>query len=258
MMRDSTTMLRRNLRRTIRYPAAAASTVLLPVIFLLLFVYVFGDTMGAGLAGGGRAEYLDYITPAIFLLAVAGASQGAAISVALDMQEGIVNRFRTMSISRASVLTGHVAGSLLSTMAAIVLVAGIALALGFNPAASATDWVLAFGLLALSAFAVIWLSVALGMVTKSVETASNLPMPLVLLPFLGSAFVPTESMPAGLRQFAEWQPFTPAIETVRGLLVGGAIGRQGFAVVAWGAAIALAGYLWSRRLYNRDRTNAAT
>jgi ABC-2 type transport system permease protein len=254
MMRDSTTMLRRNLRRTIRYPAAAASTVLLPVIFLLLFVYVFGDTMGAGLAGGGRAEYLDYITPAIFLLAVAGASQGAAISVALDMQEGIVNRFRTMSISRASVLTGHVAGSLLSTMAAIVLVAGIALALGFNPAASATDWVLAFGLLALSAFAVIWLSVALGMVTKSVETASNLPMPLFLLPFLGSGFVPADSMSGGLQWFAEHQPFTPIMDTLRGLLLGTAIGSDGVLAVAWCLAIALAGYVWAKRLYERDPT----
>ena len=252
MMRDSATMLRRNLRRTIRYPAAAFSTVAPPVIFLLLFVYVFGDTMGAGLAGGGRAEYLDYITPAIFLLAVAGASQGAAISVALDMQEGIVNRFRTMAISRASVLTGHVAGNLLTTMVAMVLVIGIALALGFSPEASLTDWFLAFGLLTLSAFAVIWLSVALGMVTKSVETASNLPMPLFLLPFLGSGFVPAESMSGGLQWFAEYQPFTPIMETLRGLLFGTAIGSNGLLAVAWCLAIALTGYVWAKRLYERD------
>jgi ABC-2 type transport system permease protein len=254
MMRDATTMLRRNLRRTIRYPAAAASTVLLPVIFLLLFVFVFGDTMGAGLAGGGRAEYLDYITPAIFLLAVAGASQGAAISVALDMQEGIVNRFRTMSISRASVLTGHVAANLLTTMAAIVVVIGIALALGFSPAASAADWAAAFGLLTLSAFAVIWLSTALGMVTKSVETASNLPMPLFLLPFLGSGFVPADSMSGGLQWFAEYQPFTPIMDTLRGLLLGTAIGSDGVLAVLWCLAIALVGYLWAKRLYERDPT----
>ena len=254
IMRDSTTMLRRNLRRTIRYPAAAASTVLLPVIFLLLFVYVFGDTMGSGLAGGGRSEYLDYITPAIFLLAVAGASQGAAISVALDMQEGIVNRFRTMAISRASVLTGHVAGNLLTTMAAIVLVIGIALALGFSPAASLTDWVLVFGLLTLSAFAVIWLSTALGMVTKSVETASNLPMPLFLLPFLGSGFVPADSMSGGLQWFAEYQPFTPIMDTLRALLFGTAVGSDGVLAVAWCLAIALGGYVWAKRLYEREPT----
>ena len=114
------------------------------------------------------------------------------------------------------------------------------------------EWLAAIGVLAAISFALTWLTVALGMVTKSVETASNLPMPLVFLPFLGSGFVPTDSMPTGLRWFAEYQPFTPIIETVRGLLVGGPIGNSAVIALAWCAGISLLGFLWSKRLYNRD------
>jgi ABC-2 type transport system permease protein len=255
-LRDSATMLRRNLRRTVRYPAAAAATIAVPLVFLLLFVYVFGNTMGAGLAGGsgGRDEYLDYITPAVILLAVAGAAQGTAISVAMDMTEGIVNRFRTMSIARVSVLTGHVVGSLIQTMTAIAVVIAVALLLGFAPTASAVEWIAVFGLLAMISFAVIWMSVALGMLTKSVETASNLPLPLMLLPFLGSGFVPADSMATGLQWFASYQPFTPIMDTLRGLLLGTAIGSSGVLAIAWSVAIGSVGYVWAKRLFNRDPT----
>jgi ABC-2 type transport system permease protein len=253
--RDCATMLRRNLRRMQRYPSMTFLLAGMPIVFLLLFVYVFGGTMGAGIggAGAGRSEYLAYLVPGVLLMTVASTAQGTAIAVAMDMNEGIIGRFRTMAIFRPSVLAGHVVGSLIQTLLCVALVVGVAALLGFRPDAGPLEWGAAVGVLALMAFALIWLSVALGLVSDSPETASNLPMPLVLLPFLGSAFVPTGSMPAGLRQFAEWQPFTPAIETVRGLLVGGPIGHQGFAVVAWGTGIALAGYLWARRLYNRAR-----
>jgi ABC-2 type transport system permease protein len=249
-------MLRRNLRRTLRYPALIASTVGVPLVFLLLFVFVFGDTLGTGLAGvsGGRQDYLDYVMPGIILLAAAGAAQGVAISVAMDMTEGIVARFRTMAIARVSVLTGHVVGSLIQTMIAMAVVVGVALALGFGPTAGPLEWIAAFGLLAVVSFALIWLAVALGMVAKSVEAASNLPMPLILLPFLGSGFVPTDSMPTGMRWFAEYQPFTPIMETLRGLLMGTPIGNSGVLSVAWCAGIGLGGYLWAKRLFNRDPT----
>jgi ABC-2 type transport system permease protein len=255
-VRDSTTMLRRNLRRSLRYPASAAATVGIPIIFLLLFVFVFGDTLGAGLGGvsGGRGEYLDYVTPGILVLAVAGAAQGTAIAVAMDMSEGIIARFRTMAIARVSVLTGHVAGSLIQTLIAIAVVLGVALAMGFGPTAGPLEWVAALGLLTLVSSAVIWLAVALGLVSKSVETASNLPMPLIILPFLGSGFVPTDSMPAGMRWFAENQPFTPIMETLRGLLMGTPIGSSGVLAVAWSVGIGLASYLWAKRLFNRDPT----
>jgi ABC-2 type transport system permease protein len=183
---------------------------------------------------------------------VAAVATGTAISVAMDMTEGIVARFRTMAIARVSVLTGHVIGAMVQTFLALAVVVAVALGIGFRPDASAVEWVAAAGVLALLAFAMTWLSVALGMVAQSVESASNLPMPLVFLPFLGSGFVPTDSMPTGLRWFAEYQPFTPIIETVRGLLLGTAIGNSGVAALAWCAGIALLSYLWAKKLYNRQ------
>jgi ABC-2 type transport system permease protein len=251
---DSATMLRRNLRHMLRYPSMTVMLVGMPVIFLLLFVYVFGGTLGAGLGGasGGRAQYVNYVTPGIILMSVAGGATGTAVSVAMDMTEGIVARFRTMAISRASVLTGHVVGSVIQTLICMAVVIGVALGIGFRPTAGPVEWLATAGVLALFVLALTWLSVALGLVSKTVEAASNAPMPLTLLPFLGSGFVPTDSMPTGLRWFAEYQPFTPVIETVRGLLLGRPIGDSAIQSVVWCAGIALAGYLWAKRLYNRD------
>jgi len=237
-----------------RYPSLTLFIAGVPVVFLLLFVYVFGGTLGAGLGGvsGGRDAYVAYVIPGILLMTVAGAAQGTAISVAMDMTEGIVARFRTMAISRASVLTGHVVGSMIQTSLAIAVVMAVALLIGFRPTTGPVAWVAAAGMLALTALAITWLSVALGMSTRSVETASNLPMFLMLLPFLGSGFVPTQTMPDGLRWFAENQPFTPIIETLRGLLLGTPIGTSGLSAVAWCVAISLVAFLWARRLYERD------
>jgi ABC-2 type transport system permease protein len=251
---DSATMLRRNLRHMLRYPSMTLMLVGMPVIFLLLFVYVFGGTLGAGLGGasGGRAEYVNYVTPGIVLMTVAGAAAGTAVSVAMDMTEGIVARFRTMAISRASVLTGHVVGSVIQTLLSMAVVIGVALLIGFRPTAGPLEWIAATGVLTLFVLALTWLSVALGLVSKSAEAASNAPMPLMLLPFLGSGFVPTESMPTGLRWFAEYQPFTPVIETLRGLLLGTPIGNGAILTIAWSAGITLIGYLWAKKLFNRD------
>ncbi|MFD7513899.1 ABC transporter permease [Streptomyces niveus] len=250
---DSATMLRRNLRHMLRYPSMTVMLAGMPVVFLLLFVYVFGGTLGAGIgSGGGRGEYIMYVMPGILLMTVAAVAQGTAISVAMDMTEGIISRFRTMSISRASVLTGHVVGSLIQTMIAMVIVIAVALLVGFRSDATPVEWLAAIGIIAMIAFAVIWLSVALGLVSKTVESASNLPMPLTLLPFLGSGFVPTDSMPTALRWFAEYQPFTPVMETLRGLLTGTEIGNSALQTTAWSAGIAFLSYLWARKLYNRD------
>ncbi|GAB3081288.1 ABC transporter permease [Micromonospora schwarzwaldensis] len=256
-LRDSVTMLRRNLRRMLRYPSMTVMLVGMPVVFLLLFVYVLGGTLGAGIVGstsggGARAAYANYVAPAIILMTVAATVQGTAISIAMDMTEGIIARFRTMHIARVSVLTGHVLGSMIQAAVSLAVVIGVALLVGFRPTAGPAGWLGAVGLLAAVTFALVWLAVALGQVSESVETASNLPMPLILLPFLGSGFVPTDSMPAGLRWFAEYQPFTPIIESLRGLLMGTPIGNDGWVALGWCAAIALGGYLWSRRLFNRE------
>ncbi|HWB23586.1 MAG TPA: ABC transporter permease [Gaiellaceae bacterium] len=256
---DSRTMLRRNLRRLRRYPSLTLMLVGMPIVFLLLFVYVFGGQLGDGLssalAGGhsGRGGYLNYVTPGILLMTVAAAVQGTAIVVAMDMTGGIIDRLRTMAIARSAVLTGHVLATMIQTLASIVVVTGVAIALGFRPTADALHWLAATGLIALFAFALIWLATALGLAAKSVETASNTPMFLTFLPFLGSGFVPTATMPAGLRQFAEYQPFTPITETLRGLLTGTHIGTNGVFAVAWSVGIALASYLWARHLYAARR-----
>jgi ABC-2 type transport system permease protein len=252
---DSTILLRRNLRRLQRYPSLTLMLVGMPIVFLLLFVYVFGGQLshglGSRLAGGhvGRAAYLNYLTPGILLMTVAATVQGTAIVVAMDMTTGIIDRFRTMAIARGAVLAGHVIASLVQTLVSIGVVLGVALALGFRPTADPLSWLGAIGLLVLFALALIWLAAALGLAAKSVETASNTPMFLTMLPFLGSGFVPVASMPLGLRQFARYQPFTPVTETLRGLLTGTHIGTQAIVAVAWSAGIALLSYLWAVRLY---------
>ncbi|SNT17403.1 ABC transporter permease [Rhodococcoides kyotonense] len=254
-IRDSAVMFRRNLIHLRRYPSMTALLIGMPVVFLLLFVYVFGGTLGAGLPGaGGRAAYLAYVTPAIVVMAAASAAQGTAISVATDMTEGIIARFRTMAISPGSVLTGHVAASVVQGLLAMTALLLVAIGLGFRPEASPLDWLALLSVLTMLSLSLTWLSVALGLVSDSVETASNLPMFLIILPFLGSGFVPTDSMPTALRWFAEYQPFTPVIETVRGLLEGQAqLGTSALAL-GWCASITAVGYLWARASMRRERT----
>ncbi|SOD70333.1 ABC-2 type transport system permease protein [Jatrophihabitans sp. GAS493] len=256
-LRDSATMLRRSLKRMQRYPSMTVMLVGMPIVFLLLFVYVFGATLGAGLSDGrgGRGDYVNYVVPAILLMTVAATVQGTAISVAMDLTEGIVARFRSMHIARVSVLAGHVLGSVIQTAISLTIVIGVALLVGFRPVAGLGGWLATAGFLLAVTLALVWLAVALGQVSKSVETASNLPMPLVLLPFLSSGFVPTDSMPAGLRWLAECQPFTPIIETLRGLLMATAIGDSGWIALGWIAVIGAGGYLWSKRLFNREPIN---
>ncbi|WP_030986664.1 ABC transporter permease [Streptomyces sp. NRRL S-1813] len=249
--KDSRTMLRRNLKKALRYPSLTVTVVAMPVVMLLLFNYVFGSALGSGISGlpTGSGEYIDYLAPGIILMAATSGALTTAISVCVDKTEGIVNRFRTMPISRASFLTGHVVGSVIQTMTSITLVIGIALLMGFRPSATPLEWVAAIGLLTLLTLALTWLSAGIGLVAKNVETASNIPMPLTFLPFVGSAIVPTESMPTGLRWFAEYQPFTPIIETLRGLWLGTEIGSSAAIGLAWCVALALAGYVWARRTF---------
>ena len=251
-LHDSSTMLRRNLRHLQRYPGLSLFPILGPVVFLLLFVYVFGGTLGNGITpGGGRGAYVNFLTPGILLLDVVGAANTTAISVAKDMTEGIIARFKTMRIWRPAVLAGHVVGGLILAVISVAVTIGVALLIGYDPAASLLQWLGALGLLVLLAIALIWLTVALGLKAKSVETASNLPMFLMILPFLGSGFVPVDSMPAGVRWFAENQPFTPITNTVRSLLAGEHVGTTGITAIAWCLAITAAAYLWARHLYNR-------
>lgn len=264
---DSSTMLRRSLRRMRRYPSLTLFIALIPIAMLLMFVYVFGAALGSGIVVPGapaatgdaasREAYIAYVLPGILLITIAGAAQGTAISVAMDMTAGIIARFRTMSIARASVLGGHVMGSVVQTLLAIAIVLAVAVLMGFRSTTGPLEWTAALGLVTLIAIAIGWLSVALGMAADSVETASNTPFFLILLPFVSSGFIPTGSMPGPLAWFAEHQPFTPMIETLRGLLVGTPIGDSGWIAVGWCVAITVAGMVWSQRSYERVPSRVA-
>ncbi|MEU8783425.1 ABC transporter permease [Streptomyces sp. NPDC048637] len=254
--RDARTMLRRNLKHALRYPSLTVSVVAMPVMMLLVFTYVFGGALGTGIGktAGGSPEYIDYVAPGIILMAATSGALVTAVGVCVDMTEGIVNRFRTMAISRASFLTGHVVGSVLQTLVSIAFVIGVALLMGFRTHATPLGWLAAAGLLTLLTLALTWLAAAIGLVAKNPETASNIPLPMQFLPFLGSAIVPPESMPTGLRWFAEYQPFTPVIETLRGLLMGTGVGASAIAAVAWCVGLTLVGYLWARTAFRRSVT----
>jgi len=262
--RDALTMLRRNLRHMQRYPSLTLMLLGQPILFLLLFVYVFGGTLGNGLGNGlggaavdaaaGREAYLGFVTPTILIITITGAILGTAISVAMDMTQGIMARFKTMAISKASVLTGHVVGTLIQTAIGLTVVLGVALLVGFRPSAGPVEWFAVIGLLLLVTVALTWMAVALGLKAKSVETASNTPMVFTLLPFLGSGFVPNDSLPAGLRLFAEYQPFTPVIETVRGLLLGTSVADSWLLAVGWCALFTVVGYGWSKSLFRQERS----
>ncbi|WP_331742365.1 ABC transporter permease (plasmid) [Streptomyces sp. NBC_00876] len=253
-VRDSSTMLRRNLLHARRYPSLTLNLLLTPIMLLLLFVYIFGDTMGAGIDGGtGRSAYIAYIVPGILLMTIGSTVVGTAVSVSGDMNEGIIARFRTMAIYRGSVLFGHVVGSVLQSIISVVLVGAVGVAMGFRSTdATVLEWLAAFGLLVLFAMALTWIAVGMGMGSPNAEAASNNAMPLILLPLISSAFTPVGSMPGWFRPIAEYQPFTPAIETLRGLLLGTEIGNNGWLAIAWCVGLAVLGYFWSTSQFNRD------
>ncbi|MFJ7135443.1 ABC transporter permease [Streptomyces fungicidicus] len=253
-VRDSVTMLRRNLLHARRYPSLTLNLLLTPVMLLLLFVYVFGDTMSAGIGGGpDRAAYLAYLVPGVLLMTIGSTTVGTAVSVSNDMTEGIIARFRTMAVHRGSVLIGHVVGSVLQAVVSVVLVGAVGVALGFrSTGATALEWLAALALLVLFATALTWIAVGMGLISPNVEAASNNALPLILLPLLSSAFVPLDTMPGWFRPVAEYQPFTPAIETLRGLLLGTDIGHNGWLAVAWSLGLAALGYRWSKSRFDRD------
>jgi ABC-2 type transport system permease protein len=257
-MADTATMLRRNLRHAQRYPALSLGALGMPVIMILLFGLVFGDTFSAGLGGGsvdgGRGfDYIDFLTPGILLMSIASGTMSPAVGACMDMTEGIVARFRTMAVFRPAVLTGHVLGNVILTIVSLALVVGFAILIGFRPNASVGDWLMAGGLLVALTVALTWFAIALGLTSKTPEGASNVVLPIsLLLPFLSNTFIPLEAMPSGIRWFAEYQPFTPIIDTLRHLLLGTPMNNgNGWLSLAWCAAIAVVGYVWAQKSYNK-------
>ena len=242
---DSAIMLRRNFKHILRNPVTVFNGALMPVVIMLMFVYVFGSAFSVG------ERYIQYAAPGMILLAITYGLSATAVSVSSDMAKGIINRFKAMNVSRGAVLTGHVVATVLSTSIAVVVIIGMAFALGFRSPATPLDWVGAVGIIAVTAFAAAWLTVALGMAAKTPESAGLAVVPLILLPFLSSAIAPAAKMGQGVRQFAEYQPFTPIIESLRGLLAGTPSGGYAAAALAWCAGIGLVGYLWSRATFSK-------
>jgi ABC-2 type transport system permease protein len=245
MSADATIMLRRNFKHTLRNPTAVFNAVLLPILIALMFVYVLGGAFNVG------AKYIHYATPGLIVMAISYGLSATALAVNTDMTKGIINRLKVMDISRGAVLTGHVVASMLRTLIAVAAIIGVALLIGFRSSASVLDWLGAIGIIALLSFAATWLTVALGLFSKTPESAGMATVPLILLPFLSSAFVPADTMGPGVRQFAEYQPFTPIIETLRGLLTGHPSAGHALAALAWCAGIALVGYLWSLATFKK-------
>ena len=242
---DSRVMLRRNFKHILRNPVTIFNAVLMPVVLMLLLVYVFGNAFDVG------EHYVEYATPGLIVLAICYGLSGTAVSVNADMTKGIINRFKVMNVSRGAVLTGHVAATMLGSAVAVAVIIGMAFALGFRSPATLLDWLGAIGIIVAAAFAAAWLTVALGMVAKTPESAGLTVVPLILLPFVSSAIVPAAKMGQGVRQFAEYQPFTPIINSVRGLLAGTPSGGYAAAALAWCAGIALVGYLWSLATFSK-------
>ncbi len=251
-MRDTVTMLRRSVRHTVRNPSALVMTIALPVILLLLFVGVFGGALRSALGAAPHGDYINYLAAGILLMTVGYGSTTTALAVNQDMTEGIIDRFRTMAISRAAVLTGHVIGSTARTLVSAALVIGVAVLLGFRPTTDPVRWLAVAGLLALLTLALTWLGVAVGLVAKRADGAAPFTFVVQVLPFLSSAFVPPAAMSGPVRWFAAHEPFTPIIDALRGLLLGTPVGGTGVTAVAWCAGLALVGYLCSRALFRRE------
>jgi ABC-2 type transport system permease protein len=238
-------MLRRNFKHIGRNPTSVFNAILMPVVVMLMFVYMLGDAFSVGV------RYVDYATPGLLLLAVCYGLGSVATSVNSDMTKGIINRFKVMDVPRSAVLTGHVIASVLTNLLAVAAIIGVAFLLGFSPSASFLDWLGVIGVVVLLAFAAGWLTVALGLAAKSPETAGLATVPLVMLPFFSSAIVPADKMGPGVRQFAEYQPFTPIIETLRGLLNGAPAASDVIVALAWCVAIGLVGYLWASATFRK-------
>ncbi|PZF86748.1 ABC transporter permease [Jiangella anatolica] len=239
MSTDAAIMVRRNLKHTVRNPIAVFNAILLPIVLMLMFVYVIGGAFDVGV------DYVDYSTPGMILLAITYGLSATALAVNSDMTKGVINRFKVMDISRGAVLTGHVVGSVLRTIIAIAAIIGTAFLLGFRSSAGFVDWLGVVGFSLLVSIAFSWLTVGLGLAAKSPESAGMAVVPLIMLPFLSSAIVPADEMGTGVRQFAEYQPFTPIIEALRGLLAGAPEAGDVIPALAWTVDLALVGYLWS-------------
>ena len=245
-VRDTVFLFGRSMRHVQRSPDTIITVAVMPVMIMALFVYVFGGAIDTG-----ADSSVDYMLPGILLIAVATGISYTAVRIFTDTQQGIVARLHSLPVARSSVLWGQVLTSLASTAISLVLIVGVALAMGFRSGAGPAGWLAAAGILALFTLALTWLAVVPGLTARTVDGASAFAYPLVLLPFVSSAFVPTQTMPGPVRVFADAQPVTAIVDALRSLLGGQPVGSDVWTALAWCAGIGVVAFLVATRVHRR-------
>ena len=245
---DTALLTGRSLRHITRSPDTIITTTVMPIAFLLLFVYVFG---GAISAGSGSARYVTYLLPGILLITIASSIAYTAFRLFMDLQSGIFERFQSMPIARSSVLWAHVLTSLVASLVSVVVVVGVALLMGFRSGAGVLAWLAVAGVLILFTLALTWLAVIAGLSAKTVDGASAFSYPLIFLPFISSAFVLTATMPGPVRAFAEHQPVTPIVNTIRDLYTQQPVGTGIWIALAWCVGLLIVAYSLAMTIYHR-------
>jgi ABC-2 type transport system permease protein len=246
VLSDTVVLLKRSMRHILRSPDTIITTAITPIAMLLLFVYVFG---GAIRAGGGN--YVNYLLPGILLITVASGISYTAFRLFTDVSGGIFERFQSMPIARSAVLWGHVLTSVVANLISLALVVLVALAMGFRSAADALAWLEVVGILLLFTLALTWLAVIPGLTAKSIDGVSGFAYPLIFLPFISSAFVPTSGMPGPVRAFADHQPVTSIVDTIRDLYAGHPVGHDVWIALAWCVGLLALAYAFAMRTYRR-------
>ncbi|MDF2722583.1 MAG: transporter permease [Paenibacillus sp.] len=245
LMTTNAVFIGRSIRHSLRNVESLIMSIMLPIMLMLLFTYVFGGAIDPG------GNYVNYVVPGIILLCAGYGSSTTAVDVATDMTNGIIDRFKTMPIHSLSVVTGHVAASLVRNLLATAIVFAVALLAGFRPSASIADWLSSLGIIVLFILTFTWLFAAIGLVTGSPSAASGYGFILLFLPYLSSAFVPTSTMPTWLQGIANHQPITPVIETIRGLLAGMPVTEHVWLAIGWCAVILAAAIIWCNIAFRR-------
>ncbi|MFX0576420.1 ABC transporter permease [Nocardia nepalensis] len=242
---DTMVMFRRCVRHTLRSRDTLIISLLMPILVMLLFTYVFGGAIDVG------GPYLDYVVPGIMLLCTGFGSSITATAVSTDMTRGSIDRFRTLPMFRQAVLAGHVAEGVMRNLAAIAIAVSVAIALGYRPQAGLLGWVAALAVITLFVTAISWIAVALGLAAKNPEAAGGLTYAIMFIPYISSAFVQTATMPHWLRGFADYQPATPIIETVRGLLNATGAGHHAPLAILWCVILATLGFAGASVVFSR-------
>lgn len=243
---DLIVMVERSMRHSFRSSDTVITTIALPIMIMAMFVYVFGGSIDTG-----AVDYINYVVPGIVLMCIAFGATYTAVRLNNDMTKGIIDRFRSMPISQSSILGGHVLTSVVFNSFSTVLVIFFAVLMGFRADAGIIEWLLVVGMLLLFMLAMTWMSVTFGLMANSAEGAGAYSYPVLGLLFVSSAFVPTDSMPEPLRLFAQYQPMTPMIETVRSLMMSEPVGTNALVAILWWSGILLVSYMATMRIYNR-------